>query len=333
MKFGLNSESGYALAGLVACLVLVLLGSLIGYYLGRHAQRSLDGNIFPEHRSGGYRFINPLLECEMPLSYSNSMSDLENGLSRKVDELIRQKKVSHVSIYFRDLNNGPWIGIHENERFSPASLMKVPILISYYKWAEEDEGLLERKLKVTMSREETISQNIIAPRQVETGREYTVDELLEYAILYSDNLAANTLLQNIDMRRLDQTYIDLGVAVPDVNNPENFITVREYASFFRMLFNSSYLSREMSERALELLSRVSFDKGLVAGVPPYITVAHKFGERRLPDSLQLHDCGIVYRSKSPYLLCVMTRGDDFLEMEAAIQELSALSFSSFKAEN
>jgi len=266
----------------------------------------------------------------MPVAYSNSLASLENTLTDKSSEFIRDKKVSHVSIYLRDLNNGPWIGINENEKFSPASLMKVPILISYLKWTEDEPGLLDKKFKVTMTREETISQNISSPQQVVSGQEYSVKELLDYMILYSDNLAANTLLQNIDTRRLDETYVDLGVAIPDLNNPENFITVREYASFFRMLFNSSYLSRETSERALELLSRVSFDKGIVAGVPAYISVAHKFGERRLPDSVQLHDCGIVYRSNSPYLLCIMTRGQNFSDMEAVIKELSSISFEGFK---
>ena len=76
----------------------------------------------------------------------------------------------------------------------------------------------------------------------------------------------------------------------------------------------------MSEKALGLLQKSEFHKGLVAGVPSGTIVAHKFGER---DGLtigekQLHDCGIIYYPGNPYLLCVMTRGDNFDELAGVV---------------
>lgn len=68
----------------------------------------------------------------------------------------------------------------------------------------------------------------------------------------------------------------------------------------------------MSEKALELLSRSSFNKGFVAGLPKGVVVAHKFGERGgLKNNLkQFHECGIIYFPENPYLLCVMTLGEN-----------------------
>jgi len=57
-------------------------------------------------------------------------------------------------------------------------------------------------------------------------------------IKYSDNLAANILLENIPVEHLNQTYSDLGLAIPDPENPENFMTVTQYSSFFRILYNA-----------------------------------------------------------------------------------------------
>jgi beta-lactamase class A len=142
-------------------------------------------------------------------------------------------------------------------------------------------------------------------------------------ITKSDNFAANALIFyecGVDINKVSD---DLRIFLPNDENAENFISVIDYASYFRVLYNSSYLNREMSEWALKLLSQTDFKEGLVAGVPSYVTVSHKFGERGLPDYYQLHDCGIVYRSNSPYLLCIMTKGDGFKKMEEVISELSS----------
>lgn len=87
------------------------------------------------------------------------------------------------------------------------------------------------------------------------------------------------------------------------------LTVKEYASFFRILFNSSYLSADNSERALNLLAHTEYHDALPS--PQGVVVAHKFGEAGTENiERQLHDCGIVYLPDHPYLACIMTRGRD-----------------------
>jgi beta-lactamase class A len=46
------------------------------------------------------------------------------------------------SIYYRDFKNGPWILINGEETFTPASLLKVPIMIALYKLAETNPAIL-----------------------------------------------------------------------------------------------------------------------------------------------------------------------------------------------
>ncbi|MCX6719655.1 MAG: serine hydrolase [Candidatus Staskawiczbacteria bacterium] len=59
-----------------------------------------------------------------------------------------------------------------------------------------------------------------------------------------------------------------------------------------------------------MLSKTTFNDGLVAGVPKGTTVSHKFGmyatskDENITD-LELHDCGIIYYKTTPYLLCVV----------------------------
>lgn len=144
-------------------------------------------------------------------------------------------------------------------------------------------------------------------------------------IKYSDNSAAVILNQYITPEQFKKAYLDLGIEIP--SNQQYSVSVRTYASFFRILFNATYLSRELSEKALQILSQSTFKDGLRGGVPSNITIAHKFGERGTEEyEKQLHDCGIVYYPEKPYLLCVMTRGKDFEKLGQAIQSLSRIIY-------
>ncbi len=150
-------------------------------------------------------------------------------------------------------------------------------------------------------------------------------------IAFSDNEAKNLILENLDNETLDNAYLNLGIEVPGLRTPDDFMSVKEYAAFFRILYNATYLNKQMSEKALEILSKSTYSKGLDAGVPPGIMVAHKFGERGFADSQvkQLHDCGIIYKKGNPYILCVMTRGGDFDELAKVISGVSSLVYTEF----
>jgi hypothetical protein len=79
-----------------------------------------------------------------------------------------------------------------------------------------------------------------------------------------------------------------------------------------------------------LLSYTKFNKGIVAGVPD-VKVSHKFGEYSLLQDgklvkQELHDCGIVYYPKNHYLVCVMTKGNDFDVLSNVIEDVSRIVF-------
>ena len=62
-------------------------------------------------------------------------------------------------------------------------------------------------------------------------------------------------------------------------------------------------------------------------LPKNIIVAHKFGESgELGKEVQLHDCGIVYSPQHPYLICVMTKGKDFKNLENVIRSISKIAY-------
>lgn len=300
----------------------------LGLVAGRVSEGRLlmsKGNTWREVRQGGYKYINPLLECEPEgVSRGYELKDLERQLSSYIGERSESGEVSHVSVYFRDLNNGPWFGIGERENFSPASLLKVPLMIAYLKYAERDPGVLSKEIEYTQPNMLNVQQNIPPDERMRQGNKYTVDELLRRMIVYSDNDAQGLLFENMDAEWLRVVYRDLGIEFPTPDRPEDFMNISSYASFFRILFNASYLSKDMSEKAMALLNRTRFSQGIVAGVPSSVPVAHKFGERGMANTntVQLHDCGVVYHPGRPYLVCIMTRGKDIRTLETVIQSVS-----------
>ena len=277
-------------------------------------------------KSFNYKYINPILECNPDITQNNNLNSLKNTINQSINHEIQQKNINFASIYFRDLNNGPWFGINEKEYFAPASLIKVPILMTYLKKAEDDPDLLEKKIPLIVTPDGDSIQNIKPSISLTPNQEYSIEELLEKMIIYSDNDAYNTLSQNLTEDEFIQIYkdldIDISKAFTDPNG--NIITVGNYSSFYRILFNSSYLDQDMSEKALAMLTQTQYKDGLVAGLPKNISVAHKFGERKFLDSgeTQLHDCGIVYLPKKPYLLCIMTRGTDLTKASNVIKNIS-----------
>lgn len=325
--------------GIIYFVIAVVVGGT-AFYLGRHTSSSKSeekeqvnkadkASIKELRHSGGYKFINPLLECDNYYpAKSTSLEVLENQLQGFINGAVNSKRATKISLYYRDLNNGPWIGIGENEYYSPASLLKVPIMIAALKYTETNPDYLKKKIRYTKHTDDDIIPNIKDQDLIKVGNSYTIEQLIEYMIISSDNEAKNLILMNLPEEVLDNTYADLDIIVPGIRTPDDFMSVKDYSSFFRILYNATYLNRPMSEKAMEILSRANFKSGLRNGVPEGTLVCNKFGERGIPDSnlKQLHDCGVIYTPGRPYLICVMTRGEDWEELAGIISEISGIVY-------
>jgi beta-lactamase class A len=305
----------------VSVFAIFCLGFAGGFIVSGHFFSNTQTAENYEVRSASNRFTNPLLQCEYTEAVKNKeLNNLEKELTIRLSDIINNPSVIHVSVYYRDLNNGPWIGINEKETFAPGSLFKVPLLIAYMRQLESDPSLSKKKITYSQ-RMEFENQNILPEEKLVIGNEYLLEDLVRRMIIYSDNEAKDLVYYAVDPKIIDNVFADFGINITDP------ISVKTYASFFRVLYNASYLNRESSEKALQLLSQIRFKQGLVAGVPQNIPVAHKFGERRLLDaSIQLHDCGIIYLPKKPYLLCIMTKGKSLDQLAAIIKEVSQKTY-------
>ncbi len=280
-------------------------------------------------REGHGVLTNPLLECDVASGAIDApKARFEKLLTAHVASIDSREGITDIAVYYRDLNNGPAFGVHQDVPFFPASLLKVPLMMAIYKHAENDPSILEKNIVYRTSSDVVLANPIIQPeKKLTDGKEYGISELLQRMIAYSDNSAMELLYPLIPEQEYADLYANLGIENINSANANSSISVVEYSTFFRVLFNASYLSQASSEKALQLLTQSTFSAGLRAGVPYQIQIAHKFGERDLGDGLyQLHDCGIVYVPKRPYLLCVMTRGKSQKVLETAIQDISKFTY-------
>jgi hypothetical protein len=210
--------------------------------------------------------------------------------------------------------------------------MKLPLLITYLKLIEHQPYLLEEEVVYEKSPElNSDNQNFKPANPLVVGETYSVQELLEHAVINSDNDAAAMLAAHLGDAQYRNTLVELGVYIPLGVDTVDFITAKTYANIFRILYNASYLSRESSEFALDLMSRSQF-KGIAEPLPPSTVVSHKFGELELTENnnvylFQLHDCGIVYKESRPYTLCIMTQGKNFDDLYSVLKDFSTIVYN------
>jgi beta-lactamase class A len=274
-----------------------------------------------------YDLLNPEIACDLASEEKlQTVSSLKDQADKYIAAAKAKKSISKISIFFRDLDSKKWLGISQNEGFVPASLLKLPLVIAYFKMVDVDPTFLSQKYTYAIDPE--IMQQDIAPSvKLEIGKEYTIEDIMRQMMVYSDNDAMNFLLKNIDNNFLVNIFYELGVDFSDGSG--NSLSPIAYSNILRMLYNSSYLTRDSSEKILTWMSEADFNDGLVAGVPSKIKVAHKFGERLVNyTTKELHDCGIVYYPGHPYIICVMTTGQDFIQLEKTIADISRITYES-----
>jgi beta-lactamase class A len=261
------------------------------------------------------------------LAYFQKAYAHTSTLQNKVLGVIAQnaQNIHHTSVYVYQFKTKEETSINDDYKYYPASLMKIAFMLAYYKAAETNPEILQVKVPYPKEILTNFTQHITQGKTIQPGNTYTVDELIKSMLVHSDNSATILLVQHIDRDALKNVYIDLGIAVPDLNDINYSISVKDAAKLLQVLYDGSYVNRQLSDKALTLLKESDYKEGLIAGIPSNISVAHKFGEFALQGDKpvrQLHECGIVYYPKNPYLLCVMTDGDDFSEQSLLIKKIS-----------
>ncbi len=280
----------------------------------------------------GFELIKPILWAK-PVDESMEYSSLKATVNNIIEDNKVAGVVTNASVYFMDLNDGAWTYINPNENFHPASLIKVPLLITFLHEAEKNPQLLDKKIR--FDNQEALPTQHYNSLTIQAGHTYTIKELLQYMIVYSDNNATNLLNQNVDKEDFKKTFSDLNIPEPDLRDPNFLISAKRYSRFILVLYNASYLSNASSEYAMELLTQCSFKEGMVKQLPATTKVAHKFGEwgSNTSNVHELHESGIVYVKGKPYLITIMTRGKSAEQLTDVVSKISKVFYDEVSAKS
>lgn len=222
----------------------LLIGLVLGYLVsdvlpGKRQYINLpdwlkNPNTFVRQENGQYAFISPLLDSEIPTqALSQQLYPYEKKIVSTVHSIITKYPTDRISFFYKDLSTASWVGIGENEKYIPASLLKIPIAIAYYKLAEVDPALLEQKITPT-GPDQNDQRNIKSDTTITIGQSYTVNQLISVMLTDSDNNALQALY---DFRHsaLQGIFLDIKEQFPTaelaIANSEFVSLVATAASF------------------------------------------------------------------------------------------------------
>jgi beta-lactamase class A len=115
-----------------------------------------------------------------------------------------------VGIHVVDLTTGERFTVDDDLVFPQASAIKVPILLELFRRAEDDPGLLSRR--VEMRDEIRTAGSGVLQLLTDGGSALSLEDYAIYMIVYSDNTATNVLIDELGMDAINALSASLGAS-------------------------------------------------------------------------------------------------------------------------
>lgn len=229
-------------------------------------------------------------------------------------EAFLAKKGGDVSIYLETVDNTFSYSFYGDELKRTASSIKLPFIA--YVMTLADKGEISLDTVLTYQQHNWLDGTGII-QFAEFGTQYTIKQLAEMTIFYSDNVAYLMLLDYVGEANFIQFLKEL-----DPNSPDN--RVFSSAKILTEAMEYIYVTKDKSQNMMLLynwLQESSFDDGVSIGLPG-VDVAHKTGW--MPMYTVSNDISFVMDEDQPYFLTIMTVGYDDSYSEKSIYDLAKL---------
>ena len=219
------------------------------------------------------------------------------------------------SIVIKDLDTGWEITQNDEIAVPSASLVKIPIMFSYF-YANQEGRISFKDTLILKGSAKVAGSKVLG--DFPAGSRFTVGELLVPMITQSDNSATNLLIGFLGFDNLNAYFKKMGLKNTNLarkmldfkerrRGRENYTTAQDMAFLLEKLYHKEFLNKEISEQCLMLLGEQKINDRIPKKLPKDGTfICHKTGlERHI-----CHDVGIVYTRKGNFLICVLVKHKD-----------------------
>lgn len=255
---------------------------------GLKEQAALTGALIFILFALGAFFVSPARAGE--IDYRPLREELCNYLAQQKGEY---------GIFIIDLQSGKTLAINGEQEFHAASTFKVPMAL--YVYSQVAAGKLDPQKQIALSSshmEGGTGHLQFSP----PGTQKSVDELVRYAIVYSDNVATNMLLGLVKKKTVKDYMRSLGGIV--VDDQQNTTCPGDMAVYMREVVQFAGTS-PWGEKLMHHLRHTIYTDRIPYPLPD-VPVANKIGN--WPPTGTYNDVAYVEHPGRPYIISVFSSG-------------------------
>lgn len=229
------------------------------------------------------------------------------GLPPQVATII-QPVSSNISLVVTHLGTNYTYSWRPNQRYNPASLIKLPILACLYNRVASERASLSNTL---MHRARHTQSGAGILKHARHGEVYRLDTLANMMMRYSDNTATLMLIEYLDRQQINDYMRRIGMQNTWLKNPHltqppqsNQTTAMDIHQLLVQLARYELLSPTHTYELLSQMRQQIYRWGIPHWLPPSFSVANKTGTL---GSVR-HDVGLVIHNKDAYVVSILTEG-------------------------
>lgn len=215
-------------------------------------------------------------------------------------------------IYFQDLNSSDHFDIKGDEKFTAASLIKLPVLLTLYR--ESEAGRIDLDTIYTLQAVDRRG-GAGALQYKANGFQISYRKLAEAMGQQSDNTAFAAMARILGDDKIQSTIDSLGMK--DTSYADNITSPNDIGLFFRKLYKEKIVTDTSRDEILGFLTNTIWEDRIPAGIPKGIEVSHKVGS----EIGVVSDAGIVFSPK-PFILVIMSQEANEIEAGKALPEIT-----------
>ncbi|MEI3604124.1 serine hydrolase [Pseudogracilibacillus sp. SE30717A] len=241
---------------------------------------------------------------------------MEN-LTIKLERIIENAE-GNWAIAIEDLNEKKSWHMNAHKTFFAASIIKLPILATAFKMA--DRGLLKLSDTLEVKREDIVGGAGVI-QHLSPGIKLSLFDLMMLMIIQSDNTATNMIIDEIGVKEIQDTMVEIGMknstfynklmTVPVKIEGRNIITAHDVSLFLKKIATGILSSYYACEQMINIMKRQQLHY-LTSTLPkneePFIGVQPEwvFASKTGSVTGVKHDVGILYMGERVVTVTILS---------------------------